>query len=182
MKASTIFTTLTAVLPAFAVPTARSTGGSFGGLAIHSGSPIHLSSVNANGNAFWINKDTSSYCPNTTVSDCPEGKYTYFVGGNETLSLSVEVPGGQRAYVAQDGSLGYTIPHGSTGGQVVNYTGFSLADSGIHLQYKGGDFVAVPIGDAYKVYAAAAENSPKNGTGFSFRVQAVDATYGAWEY
>ncbi|KEQ98961.1 hypothetical protein AUEXF2481DRAFT_36275 [Aureobasidium subglaciale EXF-2481] len=182
MKASTISTTLAAVLPAFAVPTARSTGDSFGGLAIHSGSPIHLSSINANGNAFWINKPTSSYCPNTTVSSCPEGKYTYFTSGNDTLSLSVEVPGGQRVYVAEDGSLGYTIPHGSTGGQVVNYTGFSLADNGIHLKYLGGDFIAVPVGGAHKVYAAAVEGVPKNGTSFAFRVQSADATYGAWEY
>lgn len=183
MKASTILTTLAAVLPAFAVPTARFTGDSFGGLAIHSGSPVHLSAINANGNSFWINKETNSYCPNTTVTSCPEGKYTYFTNGNNTLSLSVEVPGGQRVYVAQDGSLGYTIPHGSvSGSQNVSYTGFALKDSGIHLQYKNADWIAVPIGGAYKVYAAAAENAPKNGTSFAFRVQAVDATFGAWEY
>ncbi|KAI4730988.1 hypothetical protein E4T49_01407 [Aureobasidium sp. EXF-10728] len=183
MKASTIFTTLTAVLPAFAIPTARSTSDSFGGLAIHSGSPIHLSTLNANGNAFWLNKETHSYCPNTTISSCPPGKYTYFTNGNNTLSLSVEVPGGQRVYVAADGSLGYTIPHGSVGGgQNVSYTGFSVKDSGIHLQYRDSDWIAVPVGAAYKVFAAAAENAPKNGTGFAFRVQSVDAAFGAWEY
>ncbi|KAI5210643.1 hypothetical protein E4T39_00084 [Aureobasidium subglaciale] len=48
--ASTIFTALAAVLPAFALPIARFTGSSFSGLAIHSGSSIHLSSsINANG-------------------------------------------------------------------------------------------------------------------------------------
>ncbi|KAG9835899.1 hypothetical protein KCU98_g13039, partial [Aureobasidium melanogenum] len=183
MKATTIFTTLAAALPAFAVPHARSTGDSFGGLAIHSGSPVHLSAINANGNSFWLNKETSSYCPNITVTSCPEGKYTYFEGGNNTLSLNVEVPGGQRVYVAQDGSLGYTIPHGSvSGSQNVSYTGFNLRDSGIHLQYKGADWIAVPIGSAYKVYAAAAENAPQNGTSFAFRVGSVNATFGAWEY
>ncbi|KAG9949049.1 hypothetical protein KCU85_g4493, partial [Aureobasidium melanogenum] len=183
MKATTIFTTLAAVLPAFAAPHARSTGDSFGGLAINSGSPIHLSAINANGNSFWLNKKTSSYCPNTTVTSCPDGKYTYFTGGNDTLSLNVEVPGGQRVYVAQDGSLGFTIPHGSvSGSQNVSYTGFNLRDSGIHLQYKSADWIAVPIGSAYKVFAAAAENAPKNGTGFSFRVGSVDAPFGAWEY
>ncbi|KAG9758775.1 hypothetical protein KCU73_g3724, partial [Aureobasidium melanogenum] len=183
MKTTTIFSTLAAVLPAFAVPHARSTGESFGGLAIHSGSPVHLSAINANGNFFWLNKETSSYCPNTTVTSCPEGKYTYFEGGNNTLSLNVEVPGGQRVYVAQDGSLGYTIPHGSvSGSQNVSYTGFNLRDSGIHLQYKGADWIAVPIGSAYKVYAAAVENAPQNGTSFAFRVGSVNATFGAWEY
>jgi hypothetical protein len=177
MKASTIFTTLAAVLPAFA-------SNSFGGLVIHSGSSIHLSTINANANSFYLNKPTSSSCPNTTVSSCPEGKYTYFTPGNSTLSLAVQVPGGQRVYVAKDGSLGYTIPHGSVGGnQSVAYTGFELKDSGIHLQYLGADFVAVPVGGgAYKVYAAAVEGTPKNGTSFAFRVQGVNATFGAWEY
>jgi hypothetical protein len=65
----------------------------------------------------------------------------------------------------------------------VSYTGFGLKDSGIHLQYLGGDFVAVPVGSGvYKVYAAAVEETPKNGTDFAFRVQGVHATYGAWEY
>ncbi|KAH0282609.1 hypothetical protein M436DRAFT_38143 [Aureobasidium namibiae CBS 147.97] len=177
MKASTIFTALAAVLPAFA-------SNSFGGLAIHSGSPIHLSAINANANSFYLNKPTSSYCPNTTVSSCPEGKYTYFTPGNTTLSLAVEVPGGQRVYVAQDGSLGYTIPHGSVGGnQTVSYTGFGLKDSGIHLQYLDADFAAVPVGQGvYKVYAAAVEETPRNGTSFAFRVQSVNASFGAWEY
>ncbi|KAI5210636.1 hypothetical protein E4T39_00083 [Aureobasidium subglaciale] len=57
-----------------------------------------------------------------------------------------------------------------------------LADGEIHLKYLGGDFIAVPVGDAYKVFSAAVEGTPKNGTTFSFRIQSVDATYGAWEY
>ena len=43
--------------------------------------------------------------------------------------------------------------------------------------------MAVPVGKGvYKVYAAAVEATPKNGTSFSFRVQSVDAMFGAWEY
>jgi hypothetical protein len=163
MKVSTIFTTLASILPAIALPTVNTTNpSSFGGLAIHSGSPIHLSAINANANSFYLNKPTTSSCPNTTV----------------------QVPGGQRVYVAKDGSLGYTIPHGSvSGNQTVTYTGFEFKDSGIHLQYLGEDFIAVPVGGgAYKVYAAAVEGTPKNGTSFAFRVQGVNATFGAWEY
>jgi hypothetical protein len=187
MRASTIFTTLVSILPAIALPTVNTTNpSSFGGLAIHSGSLIHLSAINANANSFYLNKPTASSCPNTTVSSCPPGKYTYFTTPtNSTLSLAVQVPGGQRVYVAQDGSLGYTIPHGSvSGNQTVTYTGFEFKDSGIHLQYLDEDFIAVPVGDgeAYKVYAAAVEGTPKNGTSFAFRVQGVDATFGAWEY
>jgi hypothetical protein len=186
MRTSIIFNTLAAVLPAFALPTINSTNpSSFGGLAIHSGSPIHLSAINANHNSFYLNKPTTSFCPNTTVSSCPSGKYTYFTTtSNSTLSLAVQVPGGQRVYVAQDGSLGYTIPHGSVGGnQIVSYTGFEFKDSGIHLQYLGEDFIAVPVGGgAYKIYAAAVEGIPSNGTSFAFRVQGVNATFGAWEY
>jgi hypothetical protein len=65
----------------------------------------------------------------------------------------------------------------------VSYTGFEFKDSGIHLQYLGEDFIAVPVGEgAYKIYAAAVERIPSNGTSFAFRVQGVDATFGAWEY
>jgi hypothetical protein len=45
-------------------------------IAARSGSPIHLQSINANGQAFWIGKDTSSYCPTSVVTNCPAGTVT----------------------------------------------------------------------------------------------------------
>lgn len=177
MKASTILTTMAAVLPA----TATSTG-EFSGLAVRSGSPIHLSAINANGYNFWLGKPTSTYCPPEVSPNCPSGNSTLFSSGNSSLGLSVEVPGGQLAYVAADGAFGYTVPHGESAMGNISYDGFGYADNGLHLQYKGQDWLAVPVGNAYKVYAAAVDKAPKNGTGFAFRVQGVPAGTGAWEY
>lgn len=59
---------------ASAAPVASS--GPIGLIATHSASPIHLSSVNAAGQNFYIGKDTSSYCPLTPASSCPPGKDT----------------------------------------------------------------------------------------------------------
>jgi len=70
----------------------------FGGMAIRSASPIHFYTVSANGGTFWIQKDTSTYCPEGISGlTCPVGNNeTLFAGGEGTLSLSVMVPGGQQ--------------------------------------------------------------------------------------
>lgn len=55
--------------------------------------------INANGGKFWVNKDTSSYCPEGVEGlDCAQlpGTSTVFAGGNGTLALDVVVPGGQQ--------------------------------------------------------------------------------------
>lgn len=91
--------------------------------------------INASGGKFWVNKDTSAYCPEGIEGlDCSAypGSQTVFDGGNQTLSLSVAVPGGQQGthhsglyvlsmkillittfivYIDEDGSLSYTQPH-----------------------------------------------------------------------
>lgn len=51
-------------------------------IAAHSASPVHLQSVVANGQGFWIGKETATYCP-PQVSPCPPGEVTvldYFDG------------------------------------------------------------------------------------------------------
>lgn len=50
--------------------------GPVGLIATRSASPIHLQSVNASGQAFWIGKPTSSYCPLVPASSCPPGTDT----------------------------------------------------------------------------------------------------------
>ncbi|OTB12730.1 hypothetical protein K445DRAFT_305017 [Daldinia sp. EC12] len=70
--------------------------------------------INASGGKFYVNKNTSSYCPgNVENLDCSAypGSRTIFTGGNNTVFLDVGVPGGQQVYIAEDGSLSYTIPH-----------------------------------------------------------------------
>lgn len=58
--------------------------GPVGLIATHSASPIHLSSINASGQAFWIGKDTSTFCPLTPKSSCPPGNDTRIqIFGNE---------------------------------------------------------------------------------------------------
>lgn len=56
-------------------------------IAGRSGSPIHLSAINANGESFWIGKSTASYCPTEVVTDCPAGLYTELLAGEGGASM-----------------------------------------------------------------------------------------------
>jgi hypothetical protein len=59
-------------------------------VAASSNPDINMRSINASGEALWINRDTASYCPSTIVPNCPAGNSTSFVGGNGGLSMNVE--------------------------------------------------------------------------------------------
>ncbi|KAL8959439.1 MAG: hypothetical protein Q9193_003699 [Seirophora villosa] len=83
----------------------------FGIIAARSASPVHLRPVNANGGAFWIGKETASYCPLTDQSQCPPGNSTVLAAGGGGASMNVIVPGGQQVYVAPNGALRFTIAH-----------------------------------------------------------------------
>ena len=55
--------------------------------------------IQANGRRFWIGKQPSAYCPSDIAGlDCTAypGDKTVFTGGNDTVSLNVDVPGGQQ--------------------------------------------------------------------------------------
>lgn len=80
-------------------------------IAGRSGSPIHLSSINANGESFWIGKNTTTYCPSEEVKDCPPGLYTELLAGDGGASMYTEVPGGQTVYVLPTGALTFTLAH-----------------------------------------------------------------------
>ncbi|KAI0543238.1 hypothetical protein GGR58DRAFT_496698 [Xylaria digitata] len=78
--------------------------------------------VSASGGKFYIGRPTHTYCPGGVV-DCSHytGTETVFHPVYDSrLALQVDVPGGQRVYVAPDGSLSFTqahsayIPPGST--------------------------------------------------------------------
>ncbi|GAB7347285.1 hypothetical protein MBLNU459_g3371t1 [Dothideomycetes sp. NU459] len=179
MKTAAIISTLAAA--AMAAPAPRQAT-PFYGVSIHSGSSIQYASINANGNAFYLGKSTSSYCPTEVVDDCPAGNGTSFTGGDGTLDLSVEVPGGQQVYVAADGSLGFTVAHSGYIPTGANTTGFAVVSP--NLQYNGNDWVACQeeTGSAvYKIFAAAVDASPKNCTAFAFYTQSTSGV-GAWEY
>ncbi|KAI1102223.1 hypothetical protein F4804DRAFT_275799 [Jackrogersella minutella] len=70
--------------------------------------------INASGGKFFINRNTTAACPDDVENlDCSTypGSKTVFTGGNDTIFLDVGVPGGQQVYVAEDGSLSYTVAH-----------------------------------------------------------------------
>lgn len=98
-------------------------------IAGRSGSPIHLSAINANGESFWIGKNTASYCPTEEVSDCPAGIYTELLAGDGGASMYAEVPGGQTVYVLPTGALSFTLAHAEGQPEENNgtTTGFSFA-------------------------------------------------------
>ncbi|KAL2076158.1 hypothetical protein VTL71DRAFT_1101 [Oculimacula yallundae] len=79
----------------------------------HSGSPIQFSAVNAKGLEFNVNNGTKTYCPAGQVDCSHAGTATVFAyqPESQTLAMDVTVPGGQRAFVRKDGSLGFTIAH-----------------------------------------------------------------------
>ncbi|KAE8445167.1 hypothetical protein EG329_013664 [Mollisiaceae sp. DMI_Dod_QoI] len=111
-----LISTLAASLLATAAPAPRSTDSNiFEAVSLHSGSPIQASSINANGNHFYVGKPTSAYCPSGIQGlDCSNySNQTAFAYSPSTsgLALSVGVPGGQLVYVEPNGALGFTTPH-----------------------------------------------------------------------
>ncbi|KAK8183439.1 IgE-binding protein [Phyllosticta capitalensis] len=183
MKATTIAATLLAAAPS-------ALAASFYGLSARSASPIHLQSINAAESAFWIGKPTSSYCPESVVENCPAGNETIFAGGDNTLFLDVEVPGGQQVYVKPDGSLTYTVAHSAYMPEGSKSTGFHLnngtSSSGLGSLTYGLGWVACPTGNSttgfpYQIYAAFVN---KTGClGFDFLTSNVlTDKVGAWQY
>ena len=121
----------------------------FGLIAIHSASPIHLSSINASGSKFWIGKDTATFCPVIEGLDCSQFKnITAFTQGSNSDFLGLvrpissplnlryheitnlaksqltEVPGGQSVYVGPDHSLSYTVAHSGATPKGSHYESF----------------------------------------------------------
>jgi len=76
---------------------------------------INCQEINADSQALYLGlASPGTYCPapgTIPLSDCPAGNETVFEG---LLSMDVEVPGGQLAYVAANGALGYTQAHSAT--------------------------------------------------------------------
>lgn len=130
-------------------------------IAAHSASPVHLQSVVANGQGFWIGKETATYCP-PQVSPCPPGEVTvldYFDGSISLvcrysirllllvtspikhpsellifLAQDVSVPGGQRVYVTPTGELGFTQAHSASIPPGSAQDGFTLSSTPVNGQ------------------------------------------------
>ena len=60
--------------------------------AFKPGSPIHLSTLNANQGNFWLGKPTSSYCPPQTKPHCPTGYETVLMISDNAQAVLVRFP------------------------------------------------------------------------------------------
>lgn len=90
MHSSLVFTSLLPLLASanpLPLEPRQSTLNPFTLIAGRSGSPIHLSAINANGESFWIGKNTASYCPTDVGPDCPTGIYTELLAGDGGASM-----------------------------------------------------------------------------------------------
>lgn len=168
---------------------ATSTPSTFAGLAIRSASDIHYLSVNANGQSFWLGKNTTTYCPASAGVPCPANDttpQTVFASANSgTASLDVTVPGGQQVYVSGTGALKFTAPHSANTGEGAVVDGFSVSD--LHLQFQGQDWYACPdaeVDNVWGVYAASvyAGDDVDQCLGFAFRTVDAGDAQAVWEY
>jgi len=175
----------TLALSAF-VASALAQSQAFSSMALRSASPIHFAQINAAGQKFWLaGQPTESYCPNDPAT-CPAGTSTVFVGGDttDTLSLSVEVPGGQQVYIAPDGTMSYTQAHSANipPGSILD--GWSRDESGAgygHLYWQGG-LVGCPVeGKGYQIYGLLPGLTYDDCLGFT-AVTNNQTEIGAWEY
>jgi hypothetical protein len=175
---------------AAAAPTARSTSDVLGLIATHSGNiNVHLRSINTSGLKFWIGKETTTYCPTT---NCPNGTYTQLLASADSpsVSLNVVVPGGQQAYVADDGSLSVTQAHSAstgTNGLRVPFSYTPAASEGTvgQLSFNGNGFVACPSGEesVYQIFAAGYPGfvAPEGCIGVGLATSVVDSAP-VWQY
>jgi hypothetical protein len=157
----------------------------FGVIVTRSGSPIHLQELNATGNAFYVGKPTTTYCPEGVSGlKCPVGKgETVFAGGHDTLGLSVQVPGGQQVYVQKNGAVGYTQAHSASIPEGATVTGWTKTEGKTfgQLSFKDG-LIFCPEGSAYKLYAQVPGVSFAS-TCLGGNLLTVNGTApGAWQY
>lgn len=198
--AAAAFATLAAALPA---PQAGTTEPlRFSGMALRSASPIHFGQINANSQAFYIGKNTTTYCPeDSAASDACATANTNqtifsYLNGAGTLSLSTIVPGGQQVYVTEGdettgqlaGQLKFTQAHSAATSGPALYDGFSIVYDA-RFQFEGKDWFACPIDDfnsGYGIWAesrVAGSNAGEGCLGFTWRVvQVDDSTPSAWQY
>ncbi|KAI0097989.1 hypothetical protein GGR51DRAFT_566031 [Nemania sp. FL0031] len=153
-------------------------------------------SINASGGKFYINKNTSTYCPEGVSGlDCSlyAGTGTTFAisNGTTTMSLAVTVPGGQQVYVAPDGSLSYTQAHSAYVPEGSLVTGFSREQSvafgaPIYLYSSGQNWYLCPVSEGeprertYQIFAFS-PTPPEGCLGTQIRTYGPDEG-NVWQY
>ncbi|KAF2746915.1 hypothetical protein M011DRAFT_392483, partial [Sporormia fimetaria CBS 119925] len=161
----------------------------FGVMSTRSASPVHLLPLTARGGKFYLGGGPpSSYCPEqeTVKPYCPPGTETTLAGGYEWLSLGVVVPGGQRVYIAPDGSMSYTQAHSAYMPPGSIQDGWSRTEGAQfgNLRWTNG-LIACPTdveGQGYQVFGQI-EGKEFDGGCLGFNALTVNVTEaGAWQY
>ncbi|RKF77411.1 putative secreted protein [Golovinomyces cichoracearum] len=162
--------------------------GNFVAISTRSGDPdVHLRAVSASNQRFFIGKDTSTYCP---LSDCSTYvNFTVFSArpndANSNLGLFTATPGGQAAFVTEDGQLGYTQAHSGlqpTGSVNLpfQYTPETVPNTIGTFKFNSGGWTACPVDDSpgtYQIYALAAQGfSRTNCTGIGIATVSYDGS------
>lgn len=130
----------------------------FGLTAIRSGSPVHLSSFQAqNGRIFAGLAAQGATCDNATNTA------TFYLGDDGALNLYGEDAPFQKAFVDASGMgqgvFGYTTgaQPAPKNGQQYNFT----VDGDNHLNFLGSaNFIACPYNDAFTIWADAGVSNP----------------------
>ncbi|KAF2147290.1 uncharacterized protein K452DRAFT_217519 [Aplosporella prunicola CBS 121167] len=173
-----------------AVPAVLGQNKPFEGLTVRSGSDFQYATITQAGLSFWVGKDTESYCPEASVPiDCPPGNVTAFVGGEGTLSMDVEVPGGQQVYIAPTGELKVTQAHSASMPEGSIQDGFHKSESNSlgFLHWTNG-FLACPAANStdgypYQIYASVDGLKRTDCLGFDFLTSNYTGTgAAAWQY
>ncbi|KAF4637172.1 hypothetical protein G7Y89_g913 [Cudoniella acicularis] len=178
---ASILASLAAAAPA---PVARDNS-VFAMIVIHSGSPIQGAAISENGLKFWISKPTETYCPESV-----EGKETALSVNNDSglAGMHTTVPGGQLAYVTEDGQFSVTQAHSAAIPAGASQTGFKYnpqPEAGMvgELLFNGQGLSACPTGEPtdnsiaiYQIYANGASGfTQTNCTGITIGTAEVDA-------
>ncbi|KAI9876764.1 MAG: hypothetical protein M1830_005751 [Pleopsidium flavum] len=192
-----LITALLSLLPSTQSAGQPSNNSPFTLIAAHSGSAIHLQSIEASSEHFFIGTRPSTYCPVPPLnqSDCPPGTSTAInVYADGSASLDVEVPGGQQIYISPTGALSYTPPHshlipaGSALGTFTHTTNNNPNSNLGHLTFTGlgaTGFVACPHHNGtapWQVFADVQGGDWGRCTGFDALSSEFTGGLGAWEY
>ncbi|KAH6663191.1 hypothetical protein B0J14DRAFT_609528 [Halenospora varia] len=187
MKSVIAVSSLIAAASALTAPTGPFTSGAWNPSTLWFGSAIQ-----ANGGAFFIGKDPSSYCPEVDGLDCTlfPGSSTVFIGGNNTLSLDVAVPGGQQVFVTPEGAIGYTPAHSTfkpTGSVLDGWDRFQSEAGGapVPMNFQSNSFLACPVNatesGVYQVFARSLRTDGTDCTLFQWRTYTASGV-DAWQY
>ncbi|SMQ54601.1 unnamed protein product [Zymoseptoria tritici ST99CH_3D7] len=121
--------------------------------------------INANDKRFWIGKDTRTFSEGQDKQANTDKTIFSFAEGTGQLNLDVNVPGGQRVYVRDDGQLRFVEAHRLRTDGHATFTGFEIGDGAL-LKFEAQDWIMCPKeygSSEFKVWAASRVQDLKEG-------------------